>query len=73
MTVSRSCFVSSTPLLDAASISWKSIKLPSEIDKHVGHFPQGLESSPSSQLRLLANILAIVVFPTPLVPLKTNA
>ena len=65
--------MSSIPLCDAASISIKSIKLPSSIEMQFAHLPQGSGDTPSRQLSALANKRAIVVFPTPLVPEKRSA
>ena len=72
--VSKRFFVSSIPLLDAASISIKSIDAPLFIELQESHSLQG---SPLSlmfeQFNAFARILAMLVFPTPLVPVKRYA
>ena len=62
--------VSSTLVLEAASISIRSMKLPSSIDLQASQQPQGVLLTPFSQLRDFANSLARVVLPTPLVPVS---
>ena len=71
----RSSLICSTPVLEAASISRKSILFPSWIDIDDSHLLQGCEvgESDDMQFRHLARSLAIVVLPTPLVPLKRKA
>jgi hypothetical protein len=49
------------------------MKFPSSIDMQFAHLPQGSGETPSRQFSALANNLAIVVFPTPLVPEKRSA
>ena len=71
--VSKSSFVSEIPLLDAASISWKSIEELLLIDKQESHSLHGSPSTKFSQFNAFVNILANEVFPTPLVPVKRNA
>ena len=62
------------PLLDAASISIKSIADPSLIDVHDSQALQGsVLSINSEQLSALAKILAIDVFPIPRVPVNKYA
>jgi hypothetical protein len=60
----------STPVLDAASISITSIEREEEISIHEGHWPHGSVVIPVIQLRHLASIRAVVVFPTPRAPVK---
>ena len=69
-TESSSSRIWSTPVLEAASTSRKSICLPSRISLHLLQSLQGVlvGSDNESQFRHLAKILARVVFPTPLVP-----
>ena len=69
-TLSSNSRVSSTFVRDAASISSRSTKLPSSIDWQFSHFPQGSEVTPLIQFKLFAKIRAIVVLPTPRVPLN---
>ena len=57
-----------TPLLEAASISITFMELPAAIALQEGQFPQGLPSAGCSQFTAFAKILAMVVFPVPLVP-----
>ncbi|MNE61806.1 hypothetical protein D3C80_1570480 [compost metagenome] len=54
----------------AASISIRSTKRPSSISRHTEQVPQGVEVIPVSQLRHLAMIRAMVVLPTPRVPVN---
>ena len=65
--------MSSTLVRDAASISIKSIKRPSFTAVHVAQVSHGLEVTPVSQFKHLANIRAIVVLPTPRVPVNKYA
>ena len=69
LTLSLSSLILSTPLLEAASISITSMKVPSLIAMQFAQCPQG--RSPSDrQFTALARILAVVVLPVPLVPQK---
>ena len=68
LTVSRSSRMSSTPLLEAASISMTSTKLPSAMERQLGQTPQGFSPLSAVQLRALASSRAVVVLPVPLVP-----
>ena len=62
------------PLLEAASISIKSIAAPSFIDLHDSQVLHGSELSiKSEQLSAFAKILAIDVLPIPLVPVNKYA
>ena len=63
----------STPLLEAASISTTFMEASLSIDLQVGHSLHGPASVGFSQLSALAIILAILVFPVPLVPQKRYA
>ena len=66
--------MSSIPLLDAASISIKSIAAPSFIDVHDSQALQGsVLLINSEQLSALSRILAIDVFPIPRVPVNKYA
>jgi hypothetical protein len=62
--------ISSTPLLEAASISIISFTFSFLICLQMVHSPQGKPSFGFKQLIALANILAILVFPVPLGPLR---
>lgn len=62
--------MSSTLLLDAASISITFIEDPSAMERHMAHSPQGPFSPGFSQFTALAKIFATVVFPVPRVPQK---
>ena len=64
---------SSTPVWDAASISITSSDFPSDISLQNEQLEQGSLVGPFSQLRALAMILAVDVFPTPLGPEKISA
>jgi hypothetical protein len=59
--------------VDAASSSIKSTKRPLSISTHAGHFPHGVSVGPCSQFSAFAMIRAIVVLPTPRVPVKRYA
>ena len=72
-TLSNSSRVSSTLVREAASTSIKSTKRPSVISTQLEHTPQGVELTPSSQLRQRAKIRAMVVLPTPRVPANKYA
>ena len=66
--------MSSTPLLDAASSSWIQYERPSWNEMQDSHLPQGSISSEGlEQLMAFANILAVVVLPTPRGPQKRYA
>ena len=73
--LSRRSRASSTPRLDAASISTTSRAVcPPQIRVQDSHSPQGSPSSVrSGQLRAIANTRASVVFPTPRGPQKRYA
>ena len=58
---------------DAASISIKSINRPSLTALHVGHTSHGVEVTPISQFKHFAKIRAMVVLPTPRVPVNKYA
>lgn len=64
-TLSRISRISSTPLLEAASISITSEMEPSVIPRQVAHSLQGSAMGAFSQLTAFAKILAAVVFPVP--------
>ena len=59
-----------TLVLDAASTSMRSTLRPSLISRQLAQTPQGKADTPSSQLRHRAKILAMVVLPTPRVPVN---
>ena len=67
----------STPVLLAASTSMTSRKFPLFMDLHGEQLQiskEGYFLLPSPiQFKALAIILAVVVFPTPLIPVKRNA
>jgi len=65
--------ISSTLLFDAASISTISVSEPSNADLQTLHSLQGSPSTGFKQLTALARILAALVFPVPLPPLKRYA
>ena len=69
-TLSKISRVSSTLVRDAASTSIKSTKRPSLISVQLEQVPQGSELMPLSQFKHLANIRAMVVLPTPRVPVN---
>ncbi|MNU09951.1 hypothetical protein D3C72_2568200 [compost metagenome] len=58
------------PVLDAASISSRSTKRPASIWVQAEQTPQGSAVMPVSQLSALAMIRAMVVLPTPRVPVN---
>ncbi len=62
----------STPVFEAASISITSMSSPREIAWQESHLRHGLVVGPSllPQFSALANMRAMEVFPTPLVPLN---
>src|SRR5437867_10632264 len=70
LALSRSSRILSTPVFEAASISKTSMDRPAEISSQAGHRLHGVIVGPSAQLRLLAKIRAVVVFPTPRGPEK---
>ena len=63
----------SMPVLDAASSSSRSTKRPASMSLHAAQTPQGVAVTPVRQLRLLARMRAIVVLPTPRVPVSRYA
>jgi len=60
--------MSSTELLEAASISITSSELARAIEVHESHFPHGSSVGPRSQFRQAARIFAIEVLPVPREP-----
>ena len=60
--------MSSTELLDAASISITSSEVALAIDTHESHVPQGATVGPFTQFRHAARILAMLVLPVPREP-----
>ena len=68
MTSSRMSRISSTPLLEAASISSTSVADPASMERQAAHSPQGPEAVGWRQLTALAKILAQVVLPVPREP-----
>jgi len=67
-TLSRSSRMSSTELLEAASISITSSEVACAIERQESHCPQGSTVGPRSQFRLAARIFAIDVLPVPREP-----
>ena len=65
--------MSSTELLEAASISITSSELAAAIDTHDSHVPQGSTVGPRSQFRHAARIFAIEVLPVPREPTNRYA
>src|SRR3954465_7022453 len=65
--------MSSTELLEAASISMTSIEVALAIATHDSHRPHGSVVGPFSQFRQAARILAIDVLPVPREPTKRFA
>ena len=61
---------SSTPVLDAASISSTLTERPSAIATHSSHTPHGSVVGPLTQFIALASSLAVVVLPVPRVPVN---
>ena len=57
----------------AASISSTSMSRPSAISRQASHSPHGCAVGPSTQFSARARMRAVVVFPTPRGPAKTNA
>ena len=70
MASSRRARTWSTPLLEAASSSSTSSRLPLSMPWQAGQRPQGSPSAGCSQFTALARILAQVVLPVPRVPVK---
>ena len=62
--------MSSTPLLEAASISTISVKDPSKAALHISHSLHGSPSLGCKQFIALANTFADVVLPHPLLPVN---
>ncbi len=63
--------MSSMPVFDAASSSRRSTKRPASMSTHAAQVPQGVAVTPLvMQFRLLARMRAIVVLPTPRVPVS---
>src|SRR5947208_15623754 len=60
--------MSSTELLEAASITMTSIEVALAIDTHDSQTPHGVVVGPFSQFRQAARILAIEVLPVPREP-----
>ncbi len=73
LTSSFICLILSTPLFEAASISIMLMLLPSSAALHLSHSPHGLPSTGFWQFTALAKILATLVLPVPLVPVKRYA
>src|SRR5450631_1511109 len=71
--LSRSSRTSSTPLLEAPSISKTSVEVPLVISMQSGQTLQGSWTTPSSQLRVLARMRAVLVLPTPRAPVNRKA
>src|SRR6516165_1148462 len=65
--------MSSTELLEAASISITSSELALAIDVHESHCPHGSSVGPRSQFRQAARIFAIEVLPVPREPTNRYA
>ncbi len=64
----------SMPVFDAASSSSRSTKRPASMSVQAAQVPQGVALTPFvTQLRLFARIRAIVVLPTPRVPVSRYA
>ena len=68
LTFSRRSRISSTPLLEAASISITSMLFSFLSCKHTSHSPQGSPSTGCRQLMARESTLAAVVLPVPRVP-----
>ena len=69
-TSSRIALISSTLLLEAASISTISVKDPASAALHISHSLHGFPSCGFKQFIALAKIFALEVFPVPLLPLN---
>src|SRR3954463_10576080 len=65
--------MSSTELLDAASISITSSDVALAIVRHDSHSPQGVTVGPFTQFRHAARIFAIDVLPVPREPTNRDA
>ena len=65
--------ISSTLLLEAASISTISVNEPAKAALHISHSLQGSPSFGFKQFTALAKIFALVVFPVPRPPLNKYA
>ena len=63
----------SMPVLEAASNSIRSIKRPPSISVQALQTPHGVAVMPSTQFRDFAKMRAMVVFPTPRVPVNRYA
>jgi len=72
-TLSSSSRVSSTLVRDAASTSSRSTKRPASMSLQALQTPQGFEDTPCSQFSDFAKMRAMVVLPTPRVPVNRNA
>ncbi len=72
-TLSSSSRVSSTFVRDAASTSIRSMNRPASISRQAEQVPSGSAVTPFSQFRHLAKMRAMVVLPTPRVPVNRNA
>src|SRR5437660_785704 len=73
LAASRSARTSSTPLLEAASISCASMSFPAAISVHGPQTPHGSAVGPFRQLSARARMRALVVLPHPRGPVKRNA
>ena len=73
LTSSRIVLISSTPLLDAASISITSVDEPFNMSIQFSHSLHGSPSFGFKQFTALAKIFADVVFPVPLPPVNKYA
>ncbi len=67
---SSNCRISSTRVFVAASTSSRSTKRPESISVQAEQVPHGVAVTPISQFSDLARIRAMVVLPTPRVPVK---
>ena len=65
--------MSSTELLEAASISSTSSEVASAIERQESHTPQGVEVGPFTQFSDAARIFAIEVLPVPREPTNRYA
>ncbi len=65
--------MSSTFVREAASTSMRSTKRPLSMSLQAPHTPHGSGVTPVSQFKHFAKIRAIVVLPTPRVPVKRKA
>ncbi len=62
--------MASTPLLEAASSSWRSIDVPDSIATQLSHTPHGSPSARLVQFSARARMRALEVFPQPRGPLN---